>query len=124
MRLSSTGLHGFEAEGPASVSAVRALVRRTAPVRCSAIGLAVWLLGLCMALPSVAWAYVDPGSGSMLLQFLLATVLGALYVLRSYFRKLRGWLMRRREPVAPSAAPGGTEPSAPREDPAPTESHD
>jgi len=45
-----------------------------------------------VGLPSTAWAYVDPGSGSMFLQLLLAGLLGALYTLKAYWRRIRNWL--------------------------------
>ncbi len=35
-------------------------------------------------------AYLDPGSGSFLLQIILASILGALFVAKSYWNKLRG----------------------------------
>jgi len=76
-----------------------------------------------VTLPSAAYAYVDPGTGSMFLQFLLATVLGALYLLKSYWRKLRGWLMRGRQAAA-TEDPAPREPRAPSDNPAPTEWHD
>lgn len=34
-------------------------------------------------------AYLDPGSGSFLLQILLAALLGGLFVLRSYWGKVK-----------------------------------
>jgi hypothetical protein len=34
-------------------------------------------------------AYLDPGSGSFILQLILAAILGALIVLRSYWTKIR-----------------------------------
>lgn len=34
-------------------------------------------------------AYLDPGSGSFLLQILLAAILGGLFVLRSYWGKVK-----------------------------------
>jgi len=35
-------------------------------------------------------AYLDPGSGSFLLQIILASILGALFVAKSYWKKLIG----------------------------------
>ena len=37
-------------------------------------------------------AYLDPGSGSFLLQILLAALLGGLFVLRSYWGKLKSFI--------------------------------
>lgn len=36
-------------------------------------------------------AYLDPGSGSFLLQILLAALLGGLFVLRSYWGKVKSF---------------------------------
>jgi hypothetical protein len=33
-------------------------------------------------------AYLDPGSGSFILQLILAVLLGGLFVLRSYWKKI------------------------------------
>lgn len=39
-------------------------------------------------------AYLDPGSGSYLLQLLIAGALGALFALRVYWKRVRGFLLR------------------------------
>lgn len=38
-----------------------------------------------------AKAYVDPGSGSLLIQFVLAAAVGVLFQLRSTIARLRWW---------------------------------
>jgi len=40
-------------------------------------------------------AYLDPGTGSMLIQGLLATVVGALAVGRLYWARIRSLVLRR-----------------------------
>jgi hypothetical protein len=40
------------------------------------------------------FAYLDPGSGSFLLQLLLATLLGALFLLRSSWGKIKSFFSR------------------------------
>jgi hypothetical protein len=37
----------------------------------------------------VFWAYLDPGSGSMMLQILLAGVLSSAFFVKSWFRNIR-----------------------------------
>ena len=37
-------------------------------------------------------AYVDPGTGSYLLQLLIATLLGGLFAVKVYWRKIIGFL--------------------------------
>jgi hypothetical protein len=38
-------------------------------------------------------SYLDPGSGSFILQLILAVFLGWLIVLRSYWTKIKDWLV-------------------------------
>lgn len=42
-----------------------------------------------------AWAYLDPGTGSMLLQLLIGGVAGSLFVVKLYFGRLKSFLFRR-----------------------------
>jgi Flp pilus assembly protein TadB len=46
---------------------------------------AVWLVFICAA---PAYAYVDPGSGGMMLQLLLGGVAGAAVIVRLYWQRL------------------------------------
>ena len=34
------------------------------------------------------FAYIDPGTGSYLVQLLIATILGGLFVVKTYWRKI------------------------------------
>lgn len=47
------------------------------------------LLGVLifLAMPSVAQAYLDPGTGSMILQMVVAGVMGGLFVAKGYWRR-------------------------------------
>jgi len=38
----------------------------------------------------IVLAYIDPGTGSYLIQLLIATILGSLFALKTYWRKIRG----------------------------------
>ncbi len=40
------------------------------------------------------YAYIDPGTGSYLLQILLATLLAFLFTVKSYWKKIKGFLKR------------------------------
>jgi hypothetical protein len=40
-------------------------------------------------------AYLDPGSGSYLLQLLIAGLLGSFFVIRAYWEKITGFFARR-----------------------------
>lgn len=51
-------------------------------------------LALCLVAAAAvpARAYLDPGSGSMFLQLLLAGVAGAVVLLKMYWHRLLSWL--------------------------------
>ena len=40
-------------------------------------------------------AYLDPGSGSFLLQLLIAALLGSLFAMRTYWGKIKSFFSRR-----------------------------
>lgn len=65
------------------------------------------LFGLVLALPGVAHAYLDPGTGSVVLQMALAGLLGALFTLKLYWRRLKAWISRKPLPDDGSAKQGG-----------------
>jgi hypothetical protein len=44
-------------------------------------------VGFCIAIAQPAYAYLDPGSGSMILQLLLGGVAGAAVVIKLYWRR-------------------------------------
>ena len=69
----------------------------------------VALLGV--ALPGTAWAYLDAGTGSMILQVIIAGVTGALITLRIYWARIRARFFG--EPVEEKPAPdkAGNEPT-------------
>jgi hypothetical protein len=52
------------------------------------------LLTSLVSLPQV-WAYLDPGSGSMMLQILLASTLSSAFFLKSWIRQVREVLLVR-----------------------------
>ncbi|UCE25976.1 MAG: hypothetical protein JSU74_13285 [Candidatus Zixiibacteriota bacterium] len=47
-----------------------------------------------LALSPDAHAYIDPSTGSYMLQILLAGLLGALFTLKIFWRNLKGFLTR------------------------------
>ena len=58
-----------------------------------------------------AHAYLDPGSGSFALQFLLAGGLGAMFFVRSYFSKIKNFFLslftRKNSETAPTKGKNG-----------------
>ena len=37
-------------------------------------------------------AYIDPGTGSYLIQLLIASILGSLFALKTYWRKIKAFI--------------------------------
>jgi hypothetical protein len=57
----------------------------------SAVGLGVLL---AVTVPQEAHAYLDPGTGSVILQVVAAGVLGALFTFKSYIRAAKSAVLR------------------------------
>jgi Na+/proline symporter len=53
------------------------------------------VLVLFVAGVTPAYAYLDPGSGSMMVQLLLGGVAGAVVIVRLYWARLLTWLGKR-----------------------------
>jgi len=54
-----------------------------------------YLLTSLGTLPPI-WGYLDPGTGSMMLQIALAGVLSTLFCLKSWYRQFRlSWLVHK-----------------------------
>lgn len=51
-------------------------------------------IALLLILPAPTWAYLDPGSGSIFLQMLLAAVFGSLFFLKNVWTKALSFLQR------------------------------
>lgn len=53
-----------------------------------------------------AYAYIDPGMGSMILQGLIGAVAGGLFIMRSWWGRIASYLPSARKPAQdPAAAP-------------------
>lgn len=53
----------------------------------------LWVIGIwSLALP--AYAYLDPGTGSVLLQGLLAGIAGGMAILKLYWRRFKAFFLR------------------------------
>ena len=48
----------------------------------------LWVSVLCAFLVQPVYAYLDPGSGSFLLQVLLASLLGALFLIKQFWSRI------------------------------------
>jgi len=63
--------------------------------RCKTIGAAIALaLGLFLLAPASAHAYIDPGTGSYLLQALVAGAMGGAMALKLYWQKVKAFFSR------------------------------
>ena len=60
---------------------------RTVLFRAAVFGAATFFM-----LPSRASAYIDPGTGSYVLQLLLAGILGALFAIKMFWTRTMGFL--------------------------------
>ena len=56
----------------------------------------IFLLIFILA-PSVSWAYLDPGTGSFIIQILVATVVGTLVTIKMYWSKIIGIFKKKSE---------------------------
>lgn len=48
------------------------------------------MVGSLLLLSRHAYAYIDPGTGSFLIQMLIGAVVGAVITIKIYWRKLKG----------------------------------
>jgi membrane associated rhomboid family serine protease len=46
-----------------------------------------------MVLPTMAFGYIDPGTGSYLLQIVIATLMGSLLALKIFWQKIKGFFV-------------------------------
>ena len=49
---------------------------------------------LMFLIPSSAFAYLDPGSTSIVLNFIIAGIVGAAVSVKIYWNMVRAWLMK------------------------------
>jgi hypothetical protein len=51
-------------------------------------------VGMVMLQSTDAWAYLDPGAGSLMLQFAIASVVGALFAIKMFWKKIAAFMKR------------------------------
>lgn len=56
--------------------------------------LALFLVAALFLIPVPAHAYLDPGTGSIILQVLMAGILGALFTIKSMWRNIKAFFVR------------------------------
>ena len=47
----------------------------------------------CLMFPAVSYAYLDPGTGSYFIQFLIAFFLGCLVMIKLFWLKIKGFVL-------------------------------
>ena len=58
-------------------------------MKCPRFSIFIVLLTLiCSVIPNDAYAYLDPGTGSYLIQILLASLLGAVFAIKVFWKKI------------------------------------
>jgi len=74
-------------EGGGNVNKVRTAMRCC--VHFTAI--LVVLLLLCLILSQKAYAYIDPGTGSYIFQMIIAFLVGGLFAVKLFWKKIKGY---------------------------------
>ena len=71
----------------------------------------LYILAIFLFLTEDAYAYLDPGTGSMLLQGLIAAIAAGLVVIKLYWYKVKAFLFGRgREGNSPADSPADNVP--------------
>lgn len=60
------------------------------------IGLVLRIAILCF-IPNIAHAYIDPGTGSMLFQLVIASVIGALVTISQFWTRISTWVSSKKK---------------------------
>lgn len=55
------------------------------------VGLLAWTLVLGLVLAPMAFAYIDPGSGSYIIQILAASLLGAAVAVGTFWKRIKAF---------------------------------
>ncbi|MDY6913383.1 MAG: hypothetical protein SVT52_02855 [Planctomycetota bacterium] len=61
---------------------------------CSLSGLVTLALLVLLIFARPAYGYIDPGTGSFVIQVLLGTALGCLLAVKMFWRQLKGFVKR------------------------------
>ena len=60
---------------------------------CKGLFFSIVLTGLfCLSFPHRAYAYLDPGTGSFMLQMLIAAVVGGMFAIKQFRDKAKNFL--------------------------------
>lgn len=65
-------------------------------------------VAVLFAAPAALHAYIDPGTGSVLVQTLIATIVGALFVIKTWWHRIKNLFAKRTD--AETNVAGNTRP--------------
>ena len=68
----------------------------------------------CLAIPAPAHAYLEPGTTTMFVQMIVGAIVGGLFAIKLYFKRLIGFFRRTSEPAEEPAE--GSSASSPSEE--------
>ena len=74
------------------------------------------LIVVSCLLPTTAQAYIDPGTGSYVVQAVVAAAMGGMVAIKMYWQRIKGFLSRAGSSTnaGDAAGPGASSDSAPR----------
>jgi hypothetical protein len=74
-----------------------------------AVPLVLWTILVVLGLTTEARAYVDPGTGSYILQMVIAGLLGSFFAIKLFGRRIKAFIQRRfsRGGSGPEDGPAG-----------------
>lgn len=58
------------------------------------LNLTIFLFIFCLLFPGEADAYLDPGTGSYIIQLVIAGLLGVSFTIKLYWKRIRGFIFR------------------------------
>ena len=54
----------------------------------------IFMVGVFLFVPEEAFAYLDPGTGSYVIQVIIALILGVIYSLKLYWTKIKEFALK------------------------------
>lgn len=52
----------------------------------------IFIILVLILVPNISFAYLDPGTGSFMIQMIIAALLSASFVMKAYWKKAIGWI--------------------------------
>jgi hypothetical protein len=87
---------------------------RFRPVLASAVFSAI-VLAILLLTPTDAQAYLDPGTGSYVIQLAMAGLLASMFTLKLYWQRIKDWFRGNKPAEPPAVTTSKVEPGKPDE---------